>query len=106
MNDVMEELSRFNDEFAPDTGRRLGVESLPDGDYDLQILEAELTRTEKKRDPILRLALRILDGPAADREIERAYFLTSQDGVNRLGGDLLLLGFDVGKWTPQHGRNF
>jgi hypothetical protein len=105
-DDIIDELARFNDEFAPETGRLLGLESLQDGDYDFQITEAELTRTLKTRDLILRLTLSVHGGPADGRAVEHVYFLTKQEKVNRLGGDLLLLGFDADKWTPQHGRNF
>ena len=108
MNDpsVSEELSRFDDEFHPRAGRKPGIDSLPDGSYDLEIVEAELARTQEQRLAILRQGLRVLSGPHAGMVVENVYFLETQENRDFLGADLGTLGFDVHEWRAARGRGF
>jgi hypothetical protein len=101
--DIVEELSRYDQDYVPQAGRRPGLDSLADGDYDFMIQGADLSRTEQKREPILRLELKTL---LAGNVIEHVYFFRTQDNVDRLGADLCTLGFDADQWTSQNGRRF
>jgi hypothetical protein len=96
-DDIVNEISHFDREFTPQSGRRQGIDSLANGDYDLEIAEAELTRTEKTREPLLRLLLRVLPEGGV---YEHVYFFRTQDAVNRLGADLVTLGCPLEEKRP------
>ena len=98
MNDILEELSRFNNDFTPTIGQKPGLDSLPDGVYVFEITSAELTRTAKTGEAILRLDLMVAEGPCVGTPLEVPYFFRSQQAVNRLGGDLLMMGYDTQNW--------
>lgn len=96
--DDFPELQAFDNDFAPDAGRRPNLASLADGDYDFEIASAELTRTEKSNEAILRLDLQVAGGGV----VQHAYFFRNQVAVNILGSDLCTLGFDADLWkAPQ-----
>lgn len=99
------DLERFDDTYQPAerTGFRPGLEVIPDGPHDFTILSAELTRTKNSNELILRAELRCED---TLQVIERPWFFTNPEAVARLGGDLVLLGFDADRWTSQFGRKF
>jgi hypothetical protein len=101
--DIIEELSRYDRDYAPQAGRRPGIDTLADGDYDFSIQGAILDRTEKNREPILKLELKAAPG---GNVIEHVYFFRTQDAIDRLGADLCTLGFDADQWTAQNGRRF
>jgi hypothetical protein len=101
--DIIEELSRYDRDYVPQAGRRPGIDTLADGDYDFLIQGAILDRTEKNREPILKLELKAAPG---GNVIEHAYFFRTQDNIDRLGADLCTLGFDADQWTAQNGRRF
>lgn len=94
------ELGVYESNFNPSAGggRRPGLDTLPDGDYDFEIASAELTRTEKTNEAIFRMELRVLGGGV----VEHAYFFRTQMSVDILGGDLCTLGFDADQWKPPH----
>ena len=93
-----DELAAFDNDFNPSVGgQRPGIETLPDGDYDFEVTSAELTRTEKSNELILRVGLRV-----GGKVVEHAYFFRTQTGVDILGGDLCTLGFDSDQWKPPH----
>jgi hypothetical protein len=98
-DDFVQEVSRWDADFVPQAGRRPGLDALANADYDMEIVEAELVQTEKSREWILRTALRVL--PAGGIH-EHVYFFRSQEAVNRLGADLLTLGFEVPQPFSQH----
>jgi hypothetical protein len=98
-DDIVQEIARWDADFVPQAERRPGLDALANGDYDLEVVEAELARTEKTRDVILRTALRVL--PAGGVH-EHVYFFRSQEAVNRLGADLVTLGFEVPHPFSQH----
>ena len=93
------ELGVYESNFNPSAGggRRPGLETLPDGDHDFEILSAELTRTEKTNEAIFRMELR-----TGGSVVEHAYFFRTQMSVDILGGDLCALGFDADQWKPPH----
>jgi hypothetical protein len=93
------ELEAYDDGFTPQqpSNFRPGLEVIADGSYDFMILTADLGRTAKSKELILRLELRV---EQTGQVVERAYFFTQQEDVDRLGGDLSVLGFDVGLWKP------
>lgn len=103
-DDILEEISNYDQDYAPSENKAFmpGAEVLADGVYVMDIIEAELTRTEKKQEPILQLTLRMPGGLT----IQHAYFFRDQAAVDRLGADLCVLGFDADKWNGRHGRKF
>jgi hypothetical protein len=78
-----------------------GPEILPDGSWEFEIVNAELTETPKTHDTIGRLQLRVLSGPATGRMLERATFFNRQEAVNYLGGELMSLGVDTSRWADK-----
>lgn len=93
------ELEAYDDGFTPQQSSnfRPGLEAVADGSYDFTILTADLGRTAKSNDLILRLELRV---ESTAQVVEHVYFFNRQENVDRLGGDLSVLGFDVGLWRP------
>lgn len=106
INEAIEQLGRFDELFNPDTSRRASIETLPDGDYDFQIVESRFDLTPKEKDLILRVGLKVLGGLQAGSVVERAYWLTTEQPINILGTDLCMLGFDADQWKPANGRSF
>lgn len=101
-----DELSRFDAAYAPEFLNRPGIATLPDGEHDVQIVRAELTRTSESRELILRRDLLVLTGPARGRTIEQVNFFKKQMSVNALGAELQLLGYPTHEWTAAAGRSF
>lgn len=80
----------FEDEFTPQkSGFRTRIEDLPVGDYDVSITSAAFDHAGGK--PILRMILQIIGGT----DFEHVYWLERQEGVNSLGADLVVLGFNI-----------
>jgi hypothetical protein len=100
-DDIVQEIARWDAGFAPQAGRRPGLEALANGDHDLEIVEAELTRTEKTREAILRTVLHVLP---AGGVYEHVYFFRTQDAYNRLGADVATLGFPLDAAQPFSGQ--
>jgi hypothetical protein len=98
-DDIVQEIARWDADFVPQAERRPGLDALANGDYDLEVVEAELVLTEKTRDVILRTALRVLP---AGGVYEHVYFFRTQEAVNRLGADLVTLGFEVPRPFSRH----
>jgi hypothetical protein len=109
MIDVSEDLKRFDCDYDPTPAdgrqlRRPGIDTLPDGDADFRVVDAVTDRTGKDRDgdPVLRIGLQVLSGPAAGETVEWTQWLNNQIGVNILGTALLTLGLDADQWKlPQ-----
>jgi hypothetical protein len=99
-DDVFDEMDRFNDEFRPQPSWRPGLDLLPDGLADFEIVAACGDRTPKSNDPIVRWTLKVLSGPCAGTLIDHVHFVGTLESVERLGGDLQTLGFDVENWKP------
>jgi hypothetical protein len=100
MADSTRVLAEFDRDFTPQKPAgsfRSGLDTVADGDYAWTILSAEFRITTKSGDSILSLEVRN-EGTA--QVVEKAYFLRTQQNVNILGGDLEMLGFDVGNWKP------
>jgi hypothetical protein len=97
------ELDALQAEYEPLKGGAAmpGPEILPDGTWEFEIVNAELTETPKQHQTIGRLQLRVLSGPAAGRMLERATFFNRQEAVNYLGGELMSLGVDSSRWTDK-----
>ena len=103
---LAEEIGRFDDVYTPAQPRRPGLDSLPDGDYELEIGSAEFTRTDKTREAILRMMLRVCAGPHLGQVVEHVYFFQTAESVGRIGADLISLGLPADRWTAQHGVKF
>lgn len=105
--ETYDELATFDQGYAPQSGRRPGLDTLPDGDYDFSIQDAELTRTQKDKELLLKLALRVESSLAEmGKVVEKPYFFRTQTSVDILGSDLCTLGFDADRWKPEFGRKF
>jgi hypothetical protein len=97
VTETFDELAAFDSAFTPSPGRRPGIDSLPDGDHDFEVLSAEMGRTETSNELILRVGLK-----TAGRVVEYAYFFRTQQSVDILGSDLCTLGFDADQWKAPH----
>lgn len=93
--ETYDELAAFDQDFKPQAGRRPGLDVLPDGSHDFQITSAEMARTEKSNDLIMRLGLRVA---ASGLAVEHVYFFRTQQNVDILGSDLCTLGIDADQW--------
>lgn len=82
------------------------LDTLPDGDYDFEILDAAMDRSFRDQALMLRVLLKVLNGPCQDLEVEHVYWFKSKRNVEFLGGALCTLGFDADRWTAVHRRKF
>lgn len=96
---MFDELKQFDNDFKPEVRNLPGIDSLQNGDYDFEIVSAVLEKTEKTKEIILRVGLKVL-GPGT--LVENAYFFRNQQAVDILGSDLCTLGFDALDWKPPH----
>lgn len=101
-------LEQFDNDFTPVApGRTANVEVLPNGDYILEIAEAELTTTRYTGETLVRWVYKVLSGPAhTGLSVENGNLLRSQDAVNRLGADLMVLGVNCNEWSAAGGKPF
>jgi hypothetical protein len=94
---ILEDIFRFDGDFHADAGIRPGVEAMPVGAYDLEVLDCDLTRAKTTAlDPILEIQVRVLAGPTPQQAgfaYSWTHWLVRQEDVNRLGGALCTLGF-------------
>ncbi len=99
MSDVAKDLARFDDDFQPTQGRKPNLDTLPDGDYEMEIVDCDLVRTKKTLDPILRMTLRVLTGAMPGMVVEHGQLIKTQVAANVIGGDLMMLGLDAHLWV-------
>jgi hypothetical protein len=89
----------FAQEFDPTSNRKLNLESLSDGEYTLQVIDATLDRVQSTGAAVLRWTLKVMDGASCQGAmVEKVNFFSSQAGVNALGADLSMLGVDCKSW--------
>lgn len=99
-NKILDDLSKFDEQFAPTTTRSANLEALTDGSYAFDVAGAELTQTSNSKETLLRLTLKVVSGPSEkDLTVEHTYFFRSQENANRCGGDMKALGFPAEKWV-------
>jgi hypothetical protein len=96
--DTFDDLNQWGKEFVPERSFDPDFDCLANGDYDFQILEAELTKASND-DRVLNLALQPSNGP----RVRYTYWLNKQEAINSLGADLAILGFDSDRWGKQGG---
>ena len=90
-----------------DTGRTQNLDALADGAYTFEVLSAELATTEKTGEDILRWKYKVVSGHSlVGGVIEHVNFFRSQQAVNLLGADLMLLGIPTQTWTVANGKPF
>lgn len=97
-------LEQFDDTFTIPTGRRLDGEQIPDGLYEVEIGKAELSETEKSRETILKVPLTFTSGAIVGDYTEKPYFFRSHEQMEKIMGDLKVMGFDVQTWNKEHGK--
>jgi hypothetical protein len=101
------DLEQFDQSYSPQAGRRPGLDVLPDGDYDFEILDAKLDTTPKQHVRIVRVGLRVTSaGSSQGQTLEHISFLNNQTAIDILGSTLCTLGFDADQWTVASGRPF
>ena len=91
-------LDSYEPEYRPEHAFRAGIDTLPDGDYEMSVIDQAFDSAQGKR--IFRLGLRTASGAV----VERTYWIEDQRNLNALCADLLLLGFDADRWGRSHGR--
>jgi len=96
--DDLSDLDSFGGSYEAKGAFRPNIDSLANADYDFEIVDAKLDRINTDR--ILRIGLRT----SAGKVVEWTHWLNRQEGVNRLGAELVVLGFDADRWGPQHNR--
>src|SRR5262245_15623629 len=96
--DTYDDLDNLGGEYQPRRGFALGIDTLPNGDYDFEIESAALDKINVDR--VVRINLKTNLG----KTVEWLHWLNKQEGVNRLGADLCVLGFDADKWGTAQGR--
>lgn len=108
MSTQIDDIARFDDDYKPAERfvRLPGPEALPDGTYVFTVTHAALEQTHKSSETLLKWHLKVITGPSAGLVIERPYFFRTQEAVDRLGADLLALGFDADRWSGRYGRKF
>lgn len=95
-------INNFGDEFDPTSNRKLNLESLTDGEYEVSVVDAQLDRIQSTGAAVLRWTLKILEGPSCKGSmVEKVNFFASQPGVNALGADLQILGIDCKAWKDK-----
>lgn len=99
-------LDQFDSGFKPENEYNIPqISVLTNGAYRLLVRSVDLKPT--KSGTILRWRLEVKEGPShVGLIVEHVHFLDSQEGVNRLGADLMLLGIPVNEWTVANGRPF
>lgn len=90
MADFDTDFSSFDDDFDPQPAIRPGIDTLPDGSYVFEVLDAELTRA-RNGDSICQLGLQVVGGGV----VQQTYWLNKQSAVNRMGYDFGVLGLTV-----------
>ena len=97
MNDF-DDLDSFAGDYKPDAGKfRGGLDTLANGQYDLEIIDAAVglaNTSPPKR--IYTMTLRVMPGVLA---IDHVYWLNDQAAMNRLAADMMALGLDSDKWA-------
>jgi hypothetical protein len=103
LKDDYSDLASFDGDYKAENTFRPDLDTLPDGDYDFEILDADLTRATGKQAGvrILTLVLR----PNGGATVRHTYWLRDQEQMNRLGADLVVLGFDADKWGKAGGKS-
>lgn len=95
-------INNFGEDFDPTSNRKLQLESLQDGDYQVQVVDCQLDRIQSTGAAILRWSLKVLEGPSCEGAVvEKVNFFASQAGVNALGSDLQLLGINCREWKEK-----
>ena len=95
-------INNFGDDFDPTSNRKLQLESLQDGEYVVQVVDANLDRIQSTGAAVLRWTLKILEGASCQNAlVEKVNFFASQAGVNALGADLQILGINCKAWKDQ-----
>lgn len=93
-DDDFSDLNEFAGEFQAQPAIRPDLKSLPDGSYDFEILDAELTRAQNGN-RICSMGLRTHTGAV----VQHTYWLNQQIAVNRMGYDFGILGIDTSAWA-------
>jgi hypothetical protein len=97
-NEVLNEISTFDRDYRPaETFNQLPkVENLEEGAGIFRIVSAEICYAKgQERIPMLRLVMIAETGKNAGITFEKACWLSRQDGRDRLGADLVSLGFPI-----------
>lgn len=103
---VLAEVRTFDSEYKPEPPRRPGVDSLKPGAYEFQIVTALCRYMGDRKTPALVCQLKVMSGTDLGLVIEKPWWLSKPEAVNRLGTDLAALGLDADQWTAANGKSF
>jgi len=92
-------LDYFGDEAAPQHAFRTSTDVLANGEYEFEVADAALDRTEGGKD-ICRVGLRTTNGVV----FEHTYWLDKQRGVNGFLAELAALGYPAHTWGNGAGK--
>lgn len=98
VKDDYSDIDSFEHGWEPARPFRGGLDTLPDGDYDFEIVDGELTRTQNG-DRIFQCGLKV-----HGNVVQKTWWLKSQENANALCADLCALGLDADKWGAKFKR--
>jgi hypothetical protein len=89
------DLSQFDDEYRnEETAERGGLESVPDGKYQVNVEKVELTEAQTSGNPMLKWTLRVIAPKCINRLIWRNSVITNNT-LKYVKADLHLCGLDL-----------
>lgn len=93
------DLDGWGREAAPTHAVALGIETLPNGDHDCEVIAAEITHAAN-RDRVVNLHLVVQGG----RKVQHTYWFNRQQGVNAFLADMAALGYPAQTWGSGPGK--
>lgn len=94
-----DDLDQFGNEANPEAAFRPTLETLANGEYDFEIVDAVLTHVNQKR--VCRVGLKIL---SLNRVVEHTYWIGTLHGMNGFLAELKTLQFDAHRWGSREGQ--
>jgi hypothetical protein len=91
------DLAQFDEDFARIEVEERKFEPIPDGKYQVNVENAELTKAKISGNPMLKWTLRILDPPYRGRLRWRNNLMVTQENIHWLKKDLCICGLDLAK---------
>ncbi len=97
-------LDSYGQGYAPEHAFRTSTDTLPNGDYDCEVISAEIEKNTAGL--ICRATLQIsgVGAGAPPRTVEHTYWLNKQKDVNAFCAELAALGFPAHQWGAGPGR--
>lgn len=87
------DLDSLGAEYRPEHAFRPGTDTLANGDYDFEVVDAKLDMVGNNR--VCRVGLKV---NAGGRLVEHTYWLNRKEGINAFGAEMATLGFPAHQW--------